>query len=127
LNAPLFLANLAAVVLGLVLTIRAGLAGRRRTHFRRVGATVVLLALAILQAEVFGRGFRFEPGRLKLHLTLATATLAVLPGVAWTGLGLARGRIARRTHRGFVTVFVSLTGLAILSAVWMFWNAVPVD
>ncbi|MFQ5749835.1 MAG: hypothetical protein ACE5H3_10325 [Planctomycetota bacterium] len=126
-NAPLFAANLAAVVLGLVLTIRAGLAGRRRAHFRRVAGTVVLLGLAILQAEVFGRGFRFDPGRLKLHLTLATAALVLLPAVGWTGLGLARGRLARRTHRGFVTAFVSLVGLAVLSAVWMFWNAVPVD
>ena len=119
----LFIANLAAVVLFLALTVHAGLAGRRRRHFVLVGITLVLLFLVIYQAEIFGRNFEFEQWRLDVHLSFAFTTLATLPGVAWSGIGLARGRVRRLVHRRWVSVFVLLTVFAVITAVWMFLSA----
>ncbi|TAH35960.1 MAG: hypothetical protein EYC70_11975 [Planctomycetota bacterium] len=122
-NSPLFIANLALTVVLLGLTIHAGLTHRRRRHYVLVALTVTALAAAIVQAELYGRGFRFEPWRLGVHLACAFSALATLPGVAWSGLGLARARVRRVVHRRWVSAFVTLALLAIATAGFMFLNA----
>lgn len=124
-NGPLFAANLLATILALGLAVRAGLGGRRRQHYTWVGLTLILLLGAIWQAELFGRRFEFESWRLRLHLACAFSALVVLPGVAWSGVGLARARVARRIHRRWVVGFVVLVCLAVLTAGWMFLSAEP--
>ncbi|MDQ7086349.1 MAG: hypothetical protein Q9Q13_00155 [Acidobacteriota bacterium] len=129
-SGPLFAANLVAVVLALLAAIASGRSGRRRLHFVIVGLAVTLLAAAVWQAELYGQHLEFEPGRLKLHLALATATLAGLAPVAWTGLAVARERGRRSTHRWWVVVFMTLAACAIASALWMMATAIdmaPVD
>ena len=122
-NGPLFLANLAATVVALGLTVHAGLTRRRRCHYVLVGATLVLLFLAIVQAEIFGRGFDFEQSRLTTHLVFAFGSLAAIPGVAWSGVGLARGRVRRLVHRRWVGAFILLVVAAVATAIWMFLSA----
>ncbi|RMH05461.1 MAG: hypothetical protein D6702_00245 [Planctomycetota bacterium] len=125
-SAPLFLLNLALTVVFLVVALATGVRGRRPAHYRAVGTTVALLALAILQAELFGRGFRFEPIRLRIHLGFAAAALLCLPGAVASGVALVRGRGGRRGHRAWVGGFVFLVLLAVLSAGWMFLGAEPI-
>lgn len=127
LSGPLFLANLAVTVALLALTLASGRAGRRRLHYTLVAATTVALLLAIVQAELFGRGFEFDAMRLNVHLGFAFAALGALPGVAWSGVGLARGRVARPVHRRWVAGFVVLVVLAVATAGWMFLTAVPLE
>lgn len=122
-NGPLFVANLVLTVLLLGLTIHAGLTHRRLRHYVLVAFTILSLSAAIAQAELYGRDFQFQPWRLRVHLTCAFGALAMLPGVAWTGVGLARGRIERRSHRRWVIRFVSFAVLAIGTAGFMFLNA----
>lgn len=124
-SAPLFLANLVLTVVLLVLAAAAGFRRARRAHYALVAATTLSLVLAIVQAEMFGRGYVFAPERLRIHLTCAFAALACLPGVAWSGLGLARGRRPRRVHRRWVSAFALLVLAAVASAAWMFGNAEP--
>lgn len=120
-----FALNLALVVLFLALAVHSGWTRRRRRHFRMVAVTVFLLVLAIVQAELFGQGYRFDAVRLRVHLWLAGTALLALPGVAWTGVGVARERTPRRHHRLWVGAFVVLVGASVVSALWMFGNAEP--
>ncbi|KAA3604458.1 MAG: hypothetical protein DWQ01_21710 [Planctomycetota bacterium] len=122
-NGPLFLINLAATVVFLVLAIHAGWRGLRQRHYVTVAITVVLLALAIIQAELYGRRFSFDLTRLYVHLGCAFVSLGCLPGVVWSGLGLARGTVRRPVHRRWVGGFVLFTVLSVLTAGWMFLNA----
>ena len=111
----------------MVLAIAAGRTRRRRAHYALVFLTVTLLSAAIYQAEVFGRSFVFESWRLWVHLGFAFAALGVLPGVAVTGVRLARAQASRAVHRRWVTAFVALTVAAMLTAGWMFLSATPVE
>lgn len=124
-SAPLFLANLVLTVVLLVLAAVAGFRGARRAHYALVTATILSLGLAVVQAELFGRGFVFAPLRLRVHLACAFAALACLPGVAWSGIALARGRRPRRVHRRWVSGFALLVLAAVASAAWMFGDAQP--
>ncbi|HEX9794672.1 MAG TPA: hypothetical protein VGC54_11875 [Planctomycetota bacterium] len=124
-NIYLFVANLVLTVVGLGLTAHAGWTGRRTRHFVLAGCTVALLSAAIVQAELFGRDFAFDPVRLRVHLTCAFAALFMLPGVVWSGVGLARARVRRAVHRRWVGAFVALTVAAMATAGWMFFNADP--
>ena len=124
-NAPLFLANLAVTVIAMILAIHAGLRRNRKRHYGFVAATLVLLTAAIWQAEVFGRNFTFEAIRLRVHLGFAFGALAVLPGVAWSGVRLAKSLSPRIVHRRWVSLFVLLVLGAVLTAGWMFLSAEP--
>jgi len=126
-NAPLLVINLLLTVIFLAATIWAGRKGRRSLHYRLVVITVLLLAGAITQAELFGHGFTFEVLRLRIHLSFAFAALGSLPGVVWSGLALRTNPARRPTHRLWVGSFVSLTVLSVLTALWMLANAVPLD
>jgi len=125
-SGPLFAANLIAAVLALLAAIVSGRSGRRRLHVVIVGLAVTLLAAAVWQAELYGQHLEFEPGRLRLHLALATATLACLPLVAWTGLAVVRERGRKSTHRWWVVAFMTLAVCAIASALWMMATALEV-
>lgn len=124
-NAPLFLANLALTVVMLAVTLWTGKTGRRRAHFTAAPSTVVVLALAIWQAELFGKGYDFDTLRLRVHLICAGLALASLPGTVWSGLKLVRHPQVRAVHRRWVFAFVVLTVLAVLTAGWMFLSATP--
>lgn len=126
-NAPLLVLNLALTVLFLIATILSGHRGKRRAHYVLVVITVVMLALAITQAELFGRDFTFEALRLQIHLGFAFTALASLPGVVWSGLALRSKPAMRGKHRFWVCSFVSLTVLAVVTALWMLSNAVPLQ
>ncbi len=109
----------------LAATLWSGRAGRRRIHYSLAIATLTALLGAIVQAEIYGRAFTFEPLRLRIHLAFAIGALIAVPWVIATGWRLRTRREARSAHRRAVGCFVALTGLAILTAGWMFFSAVP--
>lgn len=118
--------NLAATVALLGWTLRTGRCGRRRRHYLAASLTLLALAGAIVQAEILGRRFEFPALRLQIHLGCAFAALGCLPFVAFTGWRLRTRPAGRPAHRRAVTAFVSLTVLAILTALWMLSAAQPV-
>jgi hypothetical protein len=107
-------------------TIWAGVRNRREAHLGLALTTVLLLALAIVQAEMFGRGFAFPEVPLLVHLVAAFSALVSLPGVVWSGLCLWKKQDARYLHVRWVALFVFLTVASVGTAVWMFLGAVPV-
>ena len=126
-NTTLFVLNLAATVALLVVTLITGKRGLKLLHIRIALTTVVVLLLAVVQADMYGHGFTFEDLELKVHLIFAFATLfAVLP-VIYSGYHLRRESRWRHTHARFVTLFVCLTVAAVLTAGYMFLHAVPVE
>jgi hypothetical protein len=125
LNTTAFVANLLAAVMLLAATLWSGRVGRRRVHYSLASATLVTLLGAIVQAEFYGRDFTFEPLRLRIHLTCAISALIAVPWVIATGWRLRTRPTARPAHRRAVGCFVVLTGLAILTAGWMFLSAEP--
>ena len=125
-NATLFVANLVLVVVMPLGTIWAGVRNRREAHLGLALTTVLLLALAIVQAEMFGRGFAFPEVPLLVHLVAAFSALVSLPGVVWSGLCLWKKQDARYLHVRWVALFVFLTVASVGTAVWMFLGAVPV-
>lgn len=125
-NAPVFLASLAVTVALLVLTLWTGKSARRRAHFVSAPLTVVALAVAIWQAEMFGRDWEFDHTKLTVHLWCAGTALALLPGTAVSGLMLARDPRWRAAHKRWLAGFVVATLLAVATACWMFVGAVPV-
>ena len=125
LNTTSFVANLLATVILLAATLWSGRAGRRRIHYSFAIATLTTLLGAIVQAEIYGRDFTFEPLRLRIHLAFAISALIAVPWVIATGWRLRTRPEARPAHRRAVGGFVALTGLAILTAGWMFFSAEP--
>lgn len=122
-STSLFVGNLILAIAALAATVLAGWSGRRRLHFVCVAGSILLLSSAIVQADIFGRAFIFSPLRLRLHLTLALAALACLPGVTWTGIGVVLGRTRRQVHGLWVVIFLAFVVLAVASAIWMFLDA----
>ncbi len=119
----LFLANLVLTVALLAATLWSGRKAKRRLHYRLVVFTVLSLIGAIVQAELFGRSFVFDPVRLNVHLFAAFAALATVPGVVWTGLRLRTRSGSRASHQRWVGAFVGLVLLAVVTACWMFLDA----
>ena len=122
---PLFLVTLVATVLGILLSVQSGRAGNRPAHYWRVGFTVLMLAAAIIQAEILGHDWDFPKSRLDLHLFCAFAALASLPGAAWSGWRLRRDPMMRTVHCRWVGAFIALTVSAVVTAGWMFLAATP--
>jgi len=122
-NAPLFILNLAITVILLVLTVLVGRSGNRPRHYKLVAAALTSLALAIWQAEVYGKGFVFEETRLHIHLFFAITALSLVPGAIATGLALRVNPAGRRWHQRFVYSFLAMVGLAVVTAIFMFLNA----
>ncbi len=123
LNTAAFLANLALTVVLLGLTLWSGRRGRRPLHYCMVAATLLSLTGAIAQAEIYGRDFRFDPLRLRIHLACAFTAIGLVPFAAVTGWRLRTRPEARRAHQRAVGAFVAVTGLAIATAGWMFLSA----
>ena len=125
-NAELFAVNLLLVVLFLGLTLFSGKRGNRKLHYCMALNTMLFLFFAIIQAEIFGRSFEFNPIRLNIHLCFAITALISLPGVVWSGLRLRKNGAVRKIHQRWVAGFVLLTLSAILTAGWMFLDATPI-
>jgi len=121
-NTPLFILNLVVLVVVLSATIISGRRGRRALHYRLVASTFVLLVLAIVQAELYGRGWDFNPRSLGIHLSLAEISLVHVPVVVWSGIVRARGG-SIRFHRYTVASFVSFVLASVVTAVWIFTDA----
>ncbi|MDP6850645.1 MAG: hypothetical protein QGH51_00245 [Planctomycetota bacterium] len=117
-----FVLNLLLVVACLFATIHAGRQKVRAAHYRWAGAMIVLLAGAIVQAEMIGRDWVFEEIPKQVHLVIASSALIAFPLVAWSGIRLATGG-NRGTHQRFVFLFIALVVGAILTALWMFHGA----
>lgn len=112
---------LTVVLLGLALW--SGRRGRRHLHYGLVAAMLLALTGAIIQAEFYGRHLRFDPWRLRIHLGCAFLALGLVPFAAVTGWRLRTRPSARPAHRRAVGCFVTATGLAIITAGWMFLSA----
>ena len=125
-STELFLVNLVLVLLFLGLTLLSGKRGNRELHYSMVFAAVLFLFLAIVQAEMIGKDYVFNSRRLQLHLWCAFAALVMLPGVVWSGLRLRGDALCRTAHCRWVAGFVLLVVASILTALWMFLDAVPV-
>ena len=117
--------NLIAAVALLVATLVTGKRRQKQLHIRLAVVTVIVLVLAVVQADIYGHGFTFNRTDLLVHLVFAFATLVALPPVAYSGWRLRRASRWRRIHLRFVTLFVFLTVMAVLTACYMFLDAVP--
>jgi hypothetical protein len=126
LSTALFVVNLGVTVALLAVTILAGKRARRRLHYAAAVLTLIALAAAIVQAELYGRDYDFPALRLRVHLACAFASLACIPWVVVTGLRLRVRPHARPGHQRAVAAFVVLTAAAILTAVWMLLAATPI-
>lgn len=124
-NLTLFVLNLLAAVALLVVTLITGKRGLKQLHMRMAVITVVVLLLAVLQADLYGHGFTFETVKLQVHLVFAFATLFAIPPVIFTGWKLRNSGQWRRTHLRFVGLFVICVLLAVATACFMFIDAVP--
>lgn len=124
-NTSLFVLNLLAAVALLVVTLMTGKRRQKLLHIRMAVVTVVVLLLAIVQADMYGRGFSFVDWELKVHLVFAISCLISLPPVIYSGYRLRRESRWRRPHARFVTLFVVLTVMAVLTACYMFLHAEP--
>jgi len=124
-NAGLLTVNFLLVILFLGLTLFSGKRGNRELHYGMAVNTVLFLVFAIIQAEIFGRDYEFNPVRLNVHLCFAFMALISLPGVVWSGLRLRKNDAMRSVHQRWVAGFVLLTLSAILTAGWMFLDAIP--
>lgn len=105
------------------LTLWSGRTGRRPLHYCMVAATLLALTGAVIQAEIYGRKFEFDPVRLRIHLACAFTAIGLVPFAAVTGWRLRTRPAARRAHQRAVGAFVAVTGLAIATAGWMFLTA----
>ncbi len=124
-NTPLFLLNLGLTVLLVGLSLWTGKRGVRRQHYLTVVVALVSLALAILQADLYGHGFEFVRWKLGVHLSFATACLLSIPFVALSGLALRHHPQARPRHRRCILAFLILLGFTVLTACYMFLDAKP--
>lgn len=124
-NLTLFVLNLLAAVVLLVATLITGKRGIKLLHMRLAVVTVVVLLLAVWQADLYGHGFTFEMVKLKIHLVFAFATLFAIPPVIFTGWRLRNHGHWRRIHLRFVALFLVCIALAIATACFMFIDAVP--
>ena len=125
-NLTLFVLNLLAAVALLVATLITGKRGLQRLHMRLAVVTVVVLLLAVWQADLYGRGFEFDLSKLRIHLVFAFATLFAIPPVIFTGWRLRNHDQWRRLHLRCVALFLICTVAAIVTACLMFVGAVPV-
>lgn len=98
---------------------------KKLLHIRLAVVTVVVLLLAVVQADIFGHGFTFVDWELKVHLVFAISCLIAIPPVIYSGYRLRRESRWRTPHARFVTLFVVLTVLAVLTACYMFIHAEP--
>jgi hypothetical protein len=122
-NTTLFVLNLAAAVILLIATLMTGKRRQRLLHIRVAVVTVVVLTLAIVQADMYGRGFTFVDWELMVHLIFASSSLLSLPLVIYSGNRLRSENRWRRIHVRFVALFVFLTVMAVLTACYMFLHA----
>jgi hypothetical protein len=121
----LFVLNLLAAVVLLVVTLITGKRGIKLLHMRMAVTTVVVLLLAVWQADLFGHGFTFDMLKLKIHLAFAFATLFAIPPVIFSGWRLRNDGRWRQIHLRFVGLFMVCIVLAIATACFMFLDAVP--
>lgn len=124
-NTPLFLFNLALTVGLVIMSLRSGKRGERRAHYIIVSCMAVSLTFAIIQADLYGHEFDFVNWKLQVHLAMATSCLVSLPFVAWTGLRLRKLPSARTLHKRMVGLFLLFLVLTVVTAVYMFVDAVP--
>lgn len=124
-NLPLFLLNLALTVGLVCLSLWTGKRGKRTQHYWAAGAAVVCLLLAIMQAEMYGRGFVFDSWKLNIHLFFAVSCLASLPLVSASGLRLRTNPSVRTTHKRWIRVFLVLLAFTVATACFMFLGAEP--
>jgi nitrogen fixation/metabolism regulation signal transduction histidine kinase len=121
----LFVLNLVAAVALLIVTMMTGKRRKKLLHMRVAVVTVVVLLLAVVQADLYGHGFTFVDWELKVHLVFAIGCLLAIPPVIYSGYRLRRASRWRKIHARFVTLFVVLTVLAVLTACYMFLHAEP--
>lgn len=124
-NLPLFLLNLGLTVGLVCLSLWTGHRGVRKAHYWTVSVTVVSLLLAIMQAEMYGRGFDFVPWKLNLHLVCAVSCLATVPLVSLSGLRLRTQPAARSVHKRWIRLFLITLACAVVTACFMFLGAEP--
>ena len=70
----------------LIATAITGTRGRRRTHLRLVGASIISFAGTVVLAEALGRAWVFEERSLRIHLFFAHAATTALLAVIATGI-----------------------------------------
>jgi hypothetical protein len=124
---------LAATLAALCSVVWTGSKGYRRAHFTSIGGMFALLLVAIWQAESVGRDLVFEglAGTVhRVHMVAVVLTFLLVPGVAVTGLALARSSGTshpprRRRHRRWALAFVGLIVLTSALGTAMTWLAWP--
>ena len=120
-----FFASLALSALGIVVTMRAGRRGDRRSHLRRALTTVVLMIVAIVLALMLGEVRNFPDHAMTIHRFMARVTGALVLAVVFTGIMLWRRPGWRVLHRGLVYLLVVLMAAAVGTGTWAFLLSTP--
>lgn len=120
-----FFAALALSALGVVVTVRAGRRGDRRSHLRRALATVVLLIVAVVLALMLGEVRNFPERAMTIHRFMARTTGLLVLAVVFTGIMLWRRPQWRVLHRSLVYALVVLMAAAIGTGTWAFLMSTP--
>ncbi len=120
-----FFVALGLTVVAVVLTVRSGRRGDRRSHVIRALSTVALLIATIVLALMLGQVRDFPDPAMAIHKVIArTAGLLVLP-VIFTGIMLWRRPGWRIVHRGCVYGMVVMLAIAIGPGIWVFSLSTP--
>lgn len=121
-----FLSFLGLTVVGLVVTVIAGLKKQRRVHLFRALTTVVLLGVTIVFAFLLGGVRDFPPDEMAIHKIFSrTGAYMVIP-VTFTGAMLWNRPGWRWAHRACIAVFLAGVLGAAVTGVWVLSLSTPV-
>ena len=123
----MFFVALGLTAVAVVLTVRSGRRGDRRSHVLRALLTVALLIVSIVLALMLGQARNFPDPAMAIHKVIArTAGLLVLP-VIFTGIMLWRRPGWRIVHRACVYGLIIALAVAIVTGTWVFSLSTPKD
>ena len=109
----------------LIATAITGTRGRRRTHLRLVGASIISFAGTVVLAEALGRAWVFEERSLRIHLFFAHAATTALLAVIATGMARIHRPGFRHAHRLSVLAFACLLLTAVGTGSYMLTTGQP--
>jgi peptidoglycan biosynthesis protein MviN/MurJ (putative lipid II flippase) len=120
-----FFVALGLTGLGVVVTVRAGRRGDRRSHLRRALATLAMMTVAIVLALMLGEVRDFPDPAMGIHKIVARTSGALVLAVVLTGIMLWHRPKWRILHRGLVYTMVVVLGVAIGTGIWAFLLSTP--
>jgi len=120
-----FFVALGLTAVGVLVTMRAGRRGDRRSHLRRALATVALLIATVVLALMVGELRNFPDPAMAIHKVIARTNGFLVLAVVFTGIMLWRRPGWRIAHKGCVYVMAVLLVIAIATGIWAFSLSTP--